>query len=523
MVNDGSIAAAAAIAGVDLLSGGLVSNGASASILGLYRGVNMYGGAGTVINDGRITADARSSEGVLFGGGGLVTNATSGSISGNIDGVEFGGSGESGVGTVVNYGDITGVTGGGGVVFIVVLSDSFNAFSGSISGGYGVRLASGGSLTNAGTIIGNSSYGVGLQSGGTLSNSGTIIGNTGTAVLFGGTGSNLLVMDPGFSFSGLVVGSTSTSNTLELASAVSTGTVTGLGSEYLHFQSIVFDAGAEWSISGLQRGLAGPISDFALGDTIELTGVTATGSSFSGGILKLDETVGSATLDLPGTFTTAAQFIVRPAPGGGGTDVTLACFCAGTRILTASGETPVEDLHIGDQVATLRGRRLAPIVWLGHRHVNCVGHPRPCDVWPIRVKAGAIADGVPNRDLLLSPDHAVYVNDVLIPIRYLVNGATVVRESCASVTYWHVELASHDVIVAEGLPAETYLDTGNRSDFANGGPTVTVHPTFAGAVWSARACAPQLRHGDTLAALQHRVAIRAASSGAVEQVRSQTG
>jgi hypothetical protein len=83
-------------------------------------------------------------------------------------------------------------------------------------------------------------------------------------------------------------------------------------------------------------------------------------------------------------------------------------------------------------------------------------------------------------------------------------------------------LASHDAIVAEGLPAETYLDTGNRSDFVNGGPAVTVHPTFADAVWRARACAPQLRHGDALAALQYRVAARAAGCDGARLVRSRT-
>jgi hypothetical protein len=58
---------------------------------------------------------------------------------------------------------------------------------------------------------------------------------------------------------------------------------------------------------------------------------------------------------------------------------------------------------------------------------------------------------------------------VLIPIRYLVNGASVVQELFGTVTYWHVEVHRHEVLLAEGLPAESYLDTGNRSAFANGG------------------------------------------------------
>src|ERR1019366_10641252 len=56
---------------------------------------------------------------------------------------------------------------------------------------------------------------------------------------------------------------------------------------------------------------------------------------------------------------------------------------------------------------------------------------------------------------------------VLIPIRYLVNGRSIAQEARDEVTYWHVELARHDILLAEGLPAESYLDTGNRDAFAD--------------------------------------------------------
>jgi hypothetical protein len=87
----------------------------------------------------------------------------------------------------------------------------------------------------------------------------------------------------------------------------------------------------------------------------------------------------------------------------------------------------------------------------------------------VRVVAGAFGGGLPGRDLWLSPDHAVLVGEVLIPIRYLVNGATIVQVAVDAVTYWHVELERHEVIVAEGLPCESYLDTGNRGAFEPGG------------------------------------------------------
>ncbi len=120
-----------------------------------------------------------------------------------------------------------------------------------------------------------------------------------------------------------------------------------------------------------------------------------------------------------------------------------------------------------------------PVQWLGHREIDCAGQPRPQDVWPVRVRTGAFGPDLPHRDLLLSPDRTVLVDGVLIPVRHLVNGVTIVQEPVDEVSYWHVELPAHDVLLAEGLPVESYLDTGNRSAFVNGGGVVAAHPDFA--------------------------------------------
>ncbi len=109
------------------------------------------------------------------------------------------------------------------------------------------------------------------------------------------------------------------------------------------------------------------------------------------------------------------------------------------------------------------------VVWIGQRALDCVRHAKPELVWPVRVAAGAFGEALPRRDLWLSPDHAVFVEDVLIPVRYLVNGATVRQERVERVHYFHIELESHDILLAEGLTAESYLDTGNRGAFSNGG------------------------------------------------------
>jgi hypothetical protein len=169
----------------------------------------------------------------------------------------------------------------------------------------------------------------------------------------------------------------------------------------------------------------------------------------------------------PGTpVTTSWVFQSTPQPGDGFQLVVLPCFCAGTRIATADGATPVEQLRSGDRVMLARGG-LAPVVWLGRKFITTDRHPRKSDVLPVCVSAGAFGDRVPDRDLLLSPDHAIFVNGSLIPVRYLMNGSTIAQRSLCEVTYYHVELAVHDVILADGLPVESYLDTGNRFGFAD--------------------------------------------------------
>ena len=187
------------------------------------------------------------------------------------------------------------------------------------------------------------------------------------------------------------------------------------------------------------------------------------------------------------------------ASGGGGVlaaqtltitaDVTMPCFAIGTLIMTVHAEVPVELLREGNLIVTASGK-LKKVRWIGLRHIDCLRHAKPRDVWPVRVLAGAFGGGLPKRELWLSPDHAVFVGGVLIPVRYLINGRTIVQKRVAEVTYYHVELATHDVILAEGLPCESYLDTGNRSDFENGNTTIELHPTFARGVWAVLPAVP---------------------------------
>jgi Hint domain len=191
-----------------------------------------------------------------------------------------------------------------------------------------------------------------------------------------------------------------------------------------------------------------------------------------------------------------------------------ACYAAGTRILTARGEVEVESLRPGDLAVTAGAApRLAPVRWIGHRRLSPARHPRPWDVNPVRIRAGALGPGQPGRDLLLSPDHALFIDGVLMRARDLLNGATVAQEEVAEITYYHVELDRHDVLLAEGLPAESFLDTGNRAAFENGGASVMAHPDFSRAVWERHAVAPLVWEGRLLADARGRLAARAGQIG----------
>jgi hypothetical protein len=143
---------------------------------------------------------------------------------------------------------------------------------------------------------------------------------------------------------------------------------------------------------------------------------------------------------------------------------------------------------------------VARVAWVGHRDVRCDRHTRPHDVWPVRIRPGAFGPGVPRRDLWLSPDHAVAMGGALIPVRHLLNGATIVQEPAALARYHHVELARHDLLLAEGLAVESYLDTGNRAAFAESGPVLALHPDFSRRIWGMAGCAPLVESGPPLAA-----------------------
>jgi hypothetical protein len=153
-----------------------------------------------------------------------------------------------------------------------------------------------------------------------------------------------------------------------------------------------------------------------------------------------------------------------PRPGTGGH-----CMLRGTRILTRRGPERIESLSIGDRVVTTRGEK--PIKWIGRQHFGRGRSARwPDSVHPICVSRSALADNVPHADLYLSPRHALLIDDVLIEVGDLVNATSITRsvpEGMKDIEYFHIELETHEVILAEGTPVETLLLTDGREGFSN--------------------------------------------------------
>jgi hypothetical protein len=148
----------------------------------------------------------------------------------------------------------------------------------------------------------------------------------------------------------------------------------------------------------------------------------------------------------------------------------------GTLIRTPSGDVPVEMLKAGDLVV-LADNAVAPVRWLGRSTVSAP-FADPVRMLPVRIKAGALATELPQRDLLVSPGHALLIDDILVEAAALVNSVSILREADvpASFTYYHVELEHHAVILAEGAPAESFVDNTDRLAFDNWADHELLHP-----------------------------------------------
>jgi hypothetical protein len=179
----------------------------------------------------------------------------------------------------------------------------------------------------------------------------------------------------------------------------------------------------------------------------------------------------------PRTGDHAGDTFLVPKDSNGDTPIALAaCFCNGTRIVTDRGQIPVQRLAVGDRVVTADGTS-RPVRRISHHRFDLVHHPEPERVRPILICAGAIARQVPHRDLYVSPDQTLLLDDVLVPARLLINGASIRREVARkAVTYFHVELDTHDIRSADNLATESALGTGDGALFEHRSAALILHP-----------------------------------------------
>ena len=515
LTNDGTITAANIFAGG--FNNGTITNQAGATVSGTG-GIEIGTGSlpSTIINEGTILGS--SQQGVRFlnqSAQGVITNASGGLIRGGASG---GSISESGIyissGTVSNAGiieqgasagfsvDFFGTTGGNELIL-----DPGQVLKGvATASGSGNFILLGG--TGAGTLANPSNYhGFTLVSVATGAD--WQIGTSSSAVSIAGVST----IDVNSTLN--VVGSlTGTTIDMEGDGAGSALVLNGTSSG-LHFYNEVTDFGATDSIVITNFDLpAGQdiVYDYANG-TLSVTpeGVGLTDQfALSGPNGNLNNSDGVVASGQP-----SGQFKFTTLSNGDLVISDLPCFAAGTRILTPNGEVAVEDLEAGDAVLTAREgfETIATIIWTGQRTIDLARHAMPEKARPVRILAGAFAPGLPERDLLLSPDHALFIDGHLIEAKTLVNGVTVIADNTIRhVTYHHIELARHDVVLAEGLPAETYLASGNRQNFESDAAPVVLHPDFAAASRK-NACAPLLTNGRIVTAARQRLLDRALALG----------
>jgi hypothetical protein len=161
-------------------------------------------------------------------------------------------------------------------------------------------------------------------------------------------------------------------------------------------------------------------------------------------------------LGLAARSSSAQTYSPTPSPT---TSPKKSCFLPGTRIKTPDGEINIEELRIGDNVLTASGET-KPIKFIGRRKLSRerIG-PWKKGEGPVKISRFAIDGKAPNSDLYISPEHAIYIDGILIPASNLVNGVTIVADAkpeILSLTLFHIELDTHEAILAEGLAVESF-------------------------------------------------------------------
>jgi len=196
--------------------------------------------------------------------------------------------------------------------------------------------------------------------------------------------------------------------------------------------------------------------------------------------------------------------IFPSGPGG--------CYLRGTRILTPTGEVFIETLKRNDSVVTRFGG-IQKIKWIGRHSYRGAAVRDNRELVPVHLRAGSLGEGLPARDLYLSPGHSNLLEGTLVLATSLVNGITITQTECPErIDYFQIELEAHDCVIAEGTWSETYADWegGRASSFQNAAEFDALYPEYR-APETVSLCAPRPERGSGLDAALRPVVARASS------------
>jgi antigen 43 len=478
------------ISGVEVGSSSLLDVGSG----GLALSTSVVGGGVETVSSGGTVSGTVVSSGatldVLAGGSAAATTVDSGGTfvvlsGGTAAGTVVSNGGQAAVTLVVGSGEVSSGLTADSVTSVYVLGGGVTSATMVMSGGTDVVSAQG---REFGTVI--SAGGYELISGVSVS---ALV--SGMAVVVGGTTSGMTITGGGVvSVTDALLGFSVLSNTTITAQ----GTLTVADGNEVAGSVVLQDEGT-FIISSTAMPFA-TLSGFTSTNTLDLASVPYVSGGtaiLADGSLVITEGGHNYILQLAGAFRHDDFHLVPDSVAG--TLVTVMdpppCFMAGTLIATPDGPVAVERLSVGDVVLT-EGGAVEPITWIGSRRIDCNRHVDPARIWPVRILAHAFAPSRPKRDLYLSPDHAILAEGVLIPVKHLLNGRSIIQVAADAVLYFHLELPRHAVILAEGLAVESYLDTGDRTAFSGTAGARALHPAFGSErtditlVMEALGCAP---------------------------------
>jgi len=430
-------------------------------------------------------------------------------------------------GVILNFAQGNDDTFNGGITLTAgTINANFSTTSANTINGTGAFLIGSGGVLNIGAPT-VAAPGFNLGSGLTLQGSGTVDAASGYSDIAGNVAASSSLR--------FEIGSTSTVEVDgSFGNSIGTGenvifTGGGSGLLLLNGSSSIGNGGTFGAtIANLPEGSSLPNGvgiDINSGENVTSDSLIGTNRN----TLVVDYTGGSYNFVLAGSNAAGVTAGFAVDTTNGGTDLFLVCYGAGTAILTDSGEVAVESIEVGDTVMTLADGVQAPraVKWVGRRDLDLTRHPNPDAIAPVRVMAGALGDNLPRRDLVLSPDHCLFIDGALFPAKLLVNGMTIVRDlAMKTVSYFHVELDRHAVMIAEGVAAESYLDTGNRAFFGNAGLATILHPELNInenlRCWNTDACAPLTVKPELVKPVWQRIADRAVALGFTAPVHATT-